>query len=131
MAVPTKKIVVGGILGVGLIASVIMWVVVNPFGAEVDKSLQSKIVKYKCPKCKNEFQMTMAEASKILETSGGTMPCPKCKETETIKEGVKVRMGGSNRRFSSDDDQKPAGEGEPEAKKKPAAPAGGMQKEEK
>ncbi|MFQ5502471.1 MAG: hypothetical protein ACE5EQ_09255 [Phycisphaerae bacterium] len=87
-------------------------------GTETDPSLATSREIYTCPKCQEQFEMTLAESGAMLRSNPGII-CPHCKEVGAQKEGAIISVIG----FGS-----PAGEGDAaeEEEELPPTQVGGL-----
>jgi DNA-directed RNA polymerase subunit RPC12/RpoP len=112
-----KVIIIGLILVVGV--GVSLYVNLKS-DTEHDATMDDKLVKHFCTKCATEFEITLANARRDLQ-SGKGLVCPKCGAKETRSAGAVKKA--NERTFSPDGDSSEGADdtdtGNSEAKKKP------------
>jgi len=87
-------------------------------GTETDPSLATSQEIYTCPKCQEQFEMSLAESGAMLRSNPGII-CPHCQEVGALKEGAIISVIG----FGS-----PSGDGDDaeEEEERPPTQVGGL-----
>ncbi len=106
-----KNIILGSMLVVGLGISIYMWTAVGVGADTGDKSVGAKMQKFTCAKCKNTFEMTVAEAGAMRRSHDGQIICPACGADGAQKHDTVVSLGGGSGGFKpTDGEEKPSEE---------------------
>lgn len=125
----TKKVIAGVALVGGLAVSIYLWSTVGMGEDQGDQTVAQKMMDFTCPACKQNFQLSVAEAGEIRRANNGEIVCKLCGATGSQKQGTTVALSGDGEGFKDEPEEETPEEQPASAEPpKPKPGAGGRKK---
>lgn len=124
----TKKVIAGVALVGGLAVSIYLWSTVGMGEDQGDQKIAQQMMDFTCPACKQNFQLSVADAGEIRRANNGEIVCKLCGATGSQKQGATIALSGDGGGFKDEPEETPEEQPASNEPVKPKPGGGGRKK---